>query len=170
MVYVYTGEGNGKTLVAINAAIKCAENSNKIIFTQFLKNDSDSELSLVQKNDKIAVLLPKTFSLDYELLSSKEKIIIEEDTRNHFRKIVELVEKIEIKMIVFDRILDAYQYNILNGDEIKLFLEKNREKIDIILTGECLKDDILKNFSDISEIRTIKGIKEKCYNNTKIYV
>ena len=49
LIQIYTGEGKGKTTAAIGLAIRFAGNGGTVLFTQFLKDSSSSELAVLSQ-------------------------------------------------------------------------------------------------------------------------
>ena len=54
-VHIYTGDGKGKTTAAVGLAVRFAGNGGKVLFTQFLKDGTSSELRILKQIPEITV-------------------------------------------------------------------------------------------------------------------
>ena len=43
-LHIYCGDGKGKTTAAVGLALRCAGSGRQVIFSQFLKDGSSSEI------------------------------------------------------------------------------------------------------------------------------
>ena len=49
LIHIYCGDGKGKTTSAAGLAVRAAGAGKKVIFAQFLKNGSSSEIKILNK-------------------------------------------------------------------------------------------------------------------------
>ena len=47
MVHIYTGDGKGKTTAAVGLSVRFAGTGQKVVFTQFLKDNTSGELKIL---------------------------------------------------------------------------------------------------------------------------
>ena len=62
-VHIYTGDGKGKTTAAVGLAVRFAGNGGKVLFTQFLKDGTSSELRILKQIPEITVYSAKKTSV-----------------------------------------------------------------------------------------------------------
>ena len=68
-VHIYTGDGKGKTTAAVGLAVRFAGNGGKVLFTQFLKDGTSSELRILKQIPEITVYsVPYHMNPSYQLL------------------------------------------------------------------------------------------------------
>ena len=60
LIHIYCGDGKGKTTAAIGLAIRAAGAGRKVLFAQFLKDGSSSELKILRNLENIEVLTCET--------------------------------------------------------------------------------------------------------------
>ena len=56
LIHVYCGDGKGKTTAAIGLAVRAAGAGKKVVFTQFFKDGSSSEIKVLQGVENIQIL------------------------------------------------------------------------------------------------------------------
>lgn len=156
-IYIYTGDGRGKSPAAIGRAVQAAVEGKRVVIIQFLKGkglgDSDflrrmePEIKLFrfEKSDEDFVTLPK------------EKQ--EEEARN-IRNGLNYAKKVlntgECDMLILDEVLGLIDNKIITVEDLKNVLESRDGETDIIMTGISLDKDVSALADYVSEIRTIK--------------
>jgi cob(I)alamin adenosyltransferase len=56
MIYIFTGNGKGKTTAAIGTAIRALGNGEKVLFIQFMKDETiTSETKILRKLENITL-------------------------------------------------------------------------------------------------------------------
>lgn len=160
MIQAYFGNGKGKTTAAIGAAIRCAGCKNSVLFVQFLKNNTSSEIEILETTRGIDVLFCEVCYKLYDNLDEKHTPAL----ANAYNKLLfeDVKEKAKsYQMIVLDEVLDAIEFGYIDEDKFLKFLNELKSHTEIILTGHTL-DEKIANLSDyISEIKQIKHPYEK---------
>ena len=54
-VHIYEGDGKGKTTAAVGLAVRCAGSGQKVLFSQFLKGNTSSELQVLRSIPEVTV-------------------------------------------------------------------------------------------------------------------
>lgn len=49
LIHLYYGDGKGKTTAAVGLCIRAAGNKKRVLFTQFMKDGSSGEISLLKE-------------------------------------------------------------------------------------------------------------------------
>ena len=73
LIHIYCGNGKGKTTAATGLAVRAAGFGKKVVFCQFFKNGTSSELKSFKKLENITVFnCGKSYGL-YHNMSEEEK-------------------------------------------------------------------------------------------------
>jgi cob(I)alamin adenosyltransferase len=178
MIYLFTGDGKGKTTAALGIALRSLGFSRKVLFIQFLKSGDSSENIFFKdiKNIEVKTFGQKGFFLPLEELEKKPflkkmgvKPIGEKD-RELGEEALSLFKKSifgkTYDLIVLDEICPAINFGVVDKEELLKLLKDNQDRKDIVLTGrDCIEE--LKVVADlVTEIKNIKhyyqkGIKAK---------
>ena len=152
-VYLFTGEGHGKSPAAIGEALMRAAMGDQVMIIQFLKGKGliDSEI-LTRLEPEVKIFRFEKSLEGFEDLSSerqKEEIINIKNGINFARKVLTTGE---CDLLVLDEILGIVDNGILSVDELKEMLNQRSENMDVILTGINLNDEIKNIATGISLI------------------
>jgi len=155
-IYIYTGDGRGKTPAAWGRALQAAAEGKKVIVIQFLKGRgmSDSEV-LRRLEPEIRLFHFEKSDENYAELSEekkKEEII---NIRNGFNFARKVLTVGDCDLLILDEVLGLVEKRIVEETELQKLLE-NRRDVDIILTGTYLSDEICFQADEVSRIETVK--------------
>lgn len=154
MIQIYSGDGKGKTSAAVGAAIRSLGDGNRVIFSQFLKDDSSSEINILRSLDGIKVMHAKHNGF-YKTLNEKQ----EEDEKQAMCELLESVineSKNNYQMIILDELLWAYNFEIVDKKVVLDFLRDVNGKFEVILTGRNPEEDLLNIADYVSEVSKVK--------------
>lgn len=63
-IHIYCGDGKGKSTAAAGLAVRCAGSRRKVLFVQFLKDGTSSEIKVLERIPGVEVLVcRKAFGL-----------------------------------------------------------------------------------------------------------
>lgn len=180
LVYVFTGEGKGKTSAALGVATRSLLLDKRVVWVSLYKGE-DWELSEKKLVDKFSNLemqfcgrgfrIPegkKVKNLSEKLkiakIASEHVVIDKASEEEHTRAAEEGLriarEKLEDKpfLLVLDEVLNAVSENLLSASKVLEFLDK-RGETHIVLTGRVGTDPartILAGADLVTECRKIK--------------
>lgn len=157
MVHIYHGNGKGKTTAAVGLAVRAAGAGLEIMFIQFLKNGSSSEIRIIEKIENIKVHYCEECRKFTFQMNDDEKNAV---TEKH-NYMLEQAFKNGADMIILDEFLDAYNKNMLDRSLAEKLITENAENIEIILTGRNPSEKFIETASYISEITAVRHPYEK---------
>lgn len=74
LIHIYTGDGKGKTTAAVGLAVRFAGNGGTVVFTQFLKGNNSSELSILEAMEHIRLIrCEKSFGFTFRMTEEEKK-------------------------------------------------------------------------------------------------
>lgn len=154
MIQTYYGYGKGKTTASVGAVVRFAGCNNKVLFAEFLKDDTSSEINILNSLGNVEVICSDECYKLYDNLNTDRT----ETLTNAYTKLLERIKNkaCDVKMIVLDEILDAIEFGYVNEDELAALLISLKNDCEIILTGHKLTDKIAEISDYISEIKEIK--------------
>lgn len=179
MIYVFTGDGKGKTSAALGIGLRMVGSGQKVLLIQFLKTNLSSENSALEKIDNFDV---KSFGrpgffLPLEMID-KHPELRAEGVSPFESKDFELAQEALLfsqqqssnyDLLILDEINVAVYFHLVHESEVLDFLDKVKKSCHIILTGrQCSQEiieraDLVTNFQEIKHyyqknIKAIKGI------------
>ena len=125
-IYIYTGDGRGKSPAAIGRAVQAAVEGKRVVIIQFLV-----ELSEEKKQEEI------------------------QNIRNGIGFAKKVLTTGECDLLILDEVLGLVEKDIITVDTLKALLEC-RGDTDVILTGITLNDEICVLADEVSKIETVK--------------
>lgn len=155
LVHSYFGEGKGKTTAALGLGIRAIGNGLKVCMIQFLKTMESGEVSAVKALEPdfriYRLESPKGFFFE---LNDEEKNKLKHEVEKEF----ELAERLcgECDVLILDEIFGVLENNLLSIGEVVGFIRNKPERLELVLTGRVLPEEI-KEISDyVSEIKDVK--------------
>lgn len=155
-IHIYTGDGKGKTTACVGLALRCSGAGNQVVFTQFLKDNSSSEIAVLSNLPNLA-FLPNERSFGFTfLMTPEEKEQAAAYYRKHFEDAVALAKKTNATMLVLDELLSVYNENLVDQDAVCKFLREKDPQLEVVISGRDPKPELLELADYVSEIKKIK--------------
>lgn len=166
MVHIYCGDGKGKTTAAAGLTVRMSGSGKRVLFVQFFKSDKSSEINILKSIDNIKTLhLEKNYGR-YKNMSEEIKYQAKFEYTELLKKAMEitLIEKFD--MLVLDEVISAYNYEFVEKEDLKEFLKKYGQKIEIVMTGRNPAEELIEISDYVSKIEKLKhpfdkGIKAR---------
>ena len=156
MVHIYCGDGKGKTTAATGLAIRMAGSGKKVLFVQFFKSDKSSEINILKSIDNIRTLhLEKNYGR-YKNMTQEVKQQAYAEYRNLFKRAIETAVNENFDMLVLDEIISAYNYEFVEREELKDFLDKYGQEKEIVMTGRNPAKELIEMSDYVSSIEKLK--------------
>jgi cob(I)alamin adenosyltransferase len=152
LVHIYCGDGKGKTTASIGLTIRAAGSGMRVLFAQFFKNGSSSEMNAMKLIPNInCIFTDKTFGF-YKTMSipEKERSVIE---NNHLlSNAISCADNYDL--IIFDEIISAYNYGTIEKAVLTDFIKNT--KCEIVMTGRNPAGELIDLSDYVSEVKKIK--------------
>ena len=155
-LYIYTGDGRGKSPAAMGRAVAAAAEGQHVVIIQFLKGKGLGESEFLRRMEpEIKLFHFEKSDENFEQLSEEKK---QEEIMNikngiHFAKKVLTTGGCDL--LILDEVLGLIDQRIVTVEEMKDLIEM-RGDMDLILTGINLNDDICVMADEVSKIETVK--------------
>lgn len=154
LTHLYFGDGKGKTTTAIGLAVRAAGSGMKVAFVQFMKGCETSEINMLKILPNICVFRSNMDFGFFSTMSDDEK---ERITQIHNLLMEEAVEYLGTEgMLVLDEVTHAINFELINCERLREFIEGKPKCIELVMTGRNPKDYLIDAADYISEIKKIK--------------
>ena len=154
LIHIYCGDGKGKTTAATGLAIRAAGAGKNVVFTQFFKDGSSSEIKVLQSVTNIQVLHCDTVRGFWKRMSDAQKAKVSADYGQFLHEVIQLARNADL--LVLDEILSACNHGAVSEAAVADFLRSKPEYLEVVLTGRNPSDALLKLADYVTEMRKIK--------------
>ncbi len=167
LTIVYTGKGKGKTTAALGIALRATGYEKKICMIQFIKGswhygEMDSSKRLEPEFEMIPA--GKGFVGIIDDTSPKEEH--EKIAKEAIQTSNEKIQSGNYDIVILDEINYAVNLGLISVDDVLNLIESKPKKLDLVLTGNHVRDEIIEEADLVTEMKEIKhpfqkGIKAK---------
>ncbi len=158
MIFLFTGDGKGKTTSAIGMGVRAVGAGRKVLMIQFMKSGDSSEIKTIKEMNNFQVESFGQKKFIDKNNNSKEDLLLAEKA---FKRAEEAVKKGECDLLILDEIAVALYFKLLDSKEVLGFLKENGKKMDIVLTGRKCSEEI-KEMADLAtECKEVKHYYNK---------
>ena len=156
LVHIYFGDGKGKTTASVGLAVRCAGAGGKVLFSQFMKDGSSSEISVLKQIDGITVTDGYSKAKFTRFMTDEEHIEAREYYSNEFERVTKKAEDEKFDLLILDELINAVDKNYVELDKVIEFIENKPEGLEIVMTGRN-PDRKLFDYADyVSDVIKIK--------------
>lgn len=154
MIHLYYGDGKGKTTAAVGLAVRAAGAGMRVLFAQFFKDGSSSEIRVLSSLPGVETVHPDLHYGRYRTMNDGQRAAIGENYRVLFAQIAGRAA--EFDLIVLDEAVSAYGYGALDRTAVTDFLRAEGRKREIALTGRGPAPELLELADYATEMRKEK--------------
>ena len=158
-VFVYYGNGKGKTSLAIGRGIRQLGQGHSVTMIQFMDYDNKTEITPLKKlePDFRVFCFEKARDCIDETDECVKKEILNE-IRVGFTFAKKILETGECDILILNGILDALEKGYISVEEVQSALCKRASYMDVMLTGEHINAEVFE-YADF--VYTITAEKEE---------
>ena len=128
----------------------------KVVFTQFMKNNSSNELKILEKIDNIHMLFcDKEFGFVWNM-TEQEKEDAKKEYTKQFEKAIDYAVKNNCDMLIMDEFMSCFELQFVDNNKALEFLRNKPEKLEVVLTGRNPSDELCELADYITEMKKIK--------------
>ena len=133
MIHLYYGKGKGKTTAAAGLAVRAAGAGMRVLFAQFFKDGSSSEIEILKTLPGVETLHSAAHFGRWRTMNDEQRNEIGESYRAMFSEIASRAG--DFDLIVLDEAVSSYAYGALDREAVLHFLRTEGERREIVLTG-----------------------------------
>jgi cob(I)alamin adenosyltransferase len=151
LIYLFTGNGKGKTTAALGNAIRALGYGEKVVVIQFMKKWETGEKKFFESHGYEFHQFGRKEFVDFRNPSDEDKKLAKEG-------LAFAEEKLKEKpfLLVLDELNVAVAANLLSVEEALQFLEKIPEETNVIITGRYAKKELIEKADLVTEMKEIK--------------
>lgn len=169
LIHLYYGDGKGKTTAAVGLCIRAAGNKKRVLFTQFMKDGSSGEISLLKELPGTEVLWGNVPYGFYSRMDDEEKRLFAKEQEKLFQKILERIEETEktsvqdgvSMLLVMDEITYAYGFRLIDRVRLEDLLNNKPDFLEIVMTGRNPERFLVDVADYVTEMKCEKHPFEK---------
>lgn len=168
MLYIFTGNGKGKTTAALGSALRAVGEGKKVLMVQFIKgpwkSGEDESQKLLAPDFKLVKMGKGFVGILGDSLPREEHEQAAEDALSFAMR---EMESGNWDIIILDEVNNAIQLNLITKEKVISFVNETKEKLEhLILTGRDAPQELIELADLVTEMQDIKhpydkGIKAK---------
>ncbi len=157
LVYIYSGDGRGKSPAALGKAVMMASQGKRVVIIQFLKGKGLTESEFLSRLEpEIKIFSFAKMNAGFDSLSPEEKADEVYNIKNgmHFAK--KVLATGECDLLILDEVLGLIDNGIITVDDLGQLLQARCESMDVILTGNSVNDEACRLADEVSRIENYR--------------
>ena len=153
-IHIYYGDGKGKTTAAVGLAVRAAGSGLKVLFFQFLKDNSSNERKILEALRGVTCLPGREPVKFVSKMNGDERI----EFRHYNNKALDEIIKFcgPFDMLILDEALCALNLEVLSEEKLISFIQHKPRGLEIVMTGPRLPDNLLEMADYVTEVRKVK--------------
>lgn len=155
LVYIYAGDGRGKSPAAIGRAVQAAVAGKNVVIIQFLKGRGLEDSDFLRRMEpEIKLFRFEKSDENFEQLPEDRKQEEISNIRNGMNFARKVLVTGECDLLILDEVLGLIEKEIITVEDLKNILAC-REDTSVILTGIKLNDEICSLADEVSRIERL---------------
>ncbi len=155
LIHIYCGDGKGKTTAATGLAVRAAGAKKKVVFAQFMKDGSSSEICMLKELRGVEIFVCSTCYGFFQNMNEEQKVIACRSYSELFERVKERIRK-DVDVLVLDEAMAACKCCAINEAELIELLKKKPESLEIVLTGRAPSQELVELADYVTEMKKLK--------------
>lgn len=135
LVHIYCGDGKGKTTASVGLAVRAAGAGKRVLFIQFYKDGSSSEIGVLKSIPGITVRVCPTKYGFYKRMTPEQRAQAAADYTSLLRGA--LAEAENADLLILDESISACNHGSIPEAELIGFLKNRHSGLEVVLTGRA---------------------------------
>lgn len=154
LIHLYCGDGKGKTTAALGLALRAAGAGKQVVFTQFFKDGSSSEMEPLAALPGVLVFHADTVRGFYRNMTPSQREQAGKDYTALFRQVTQAAQ--EADLLILDEIVSACNRGVVPEKLVTDFLREKPARLEVVLTGRNPSAALLELADYITEMRKLR--------------
>lgn len=155
LIHLYCGDGKGKTTEAVGLSVRAAGAGKRVLFAQFLKDGSSSELNILRALQNVEVACCEQNFGFFRSMDEQTKAA----ARLTYSALLEDVMRKSadgVDLLVLDEAVAACNHGLIEEATLIDFLRRRLETLEVVLTGRNPSQHLLDAADYVTEMRKCK--------------
>ena len=161
LIHAYFGEGKGKTTAAVGLALRAAGAGLRVLFVQFFKDGSSSEVKVLRTIPNVSVLVCETPYGFYKFLSDEDRAAASADYTALLDSALTQAREGGYGLLVLDEVFAACKSGAIPEGKVSAFLETKPEGLEVAMTGRDAPPALLYHAAYITDMHNKRHPFEK---------
>ena len=153
LIHLYCGDGKGKTTAAVGLAVRAAGAGKQVVFTQFFKDGSSSEVESL-KLLGIRTIHAQTVKGFYRAMNEQQRQQARQDYTALFRQVTDAAK--DAGLLILDEIVSACNRGVVPEGLVVDFLQNKPSALEVVLTGRDPSPALVELADYITEMRKLR--------------
>ncbi len=155
LIHLYCGDGKGKTTAATGLALRSAGAGRRVIFTQFFKDGSSSEVKALRAVPGVTVrVCDMQHGFFRDMDDEGRQKAVADYTALFESAAAEAADGADL--LVLDEAVSACNHGMIPMDALLRFLREKPEGLEVVLTGRDPAPELLAAADYVTEMRKIR--------------
>lgn len=159
MIYLFTGEGGGKTIAALGLALRSIGHKHRVVIIQFMKGRKD-----VGEYKAARRLKPYLKVYQFGGRGFVDPHNPSKDDKARARRGFEFARKVlkqKPDLLILDEINLAIAFGLLEVKEVVKYLKTVPRSLDVVLTGRRASTRLYKLADGVSVVKKVKHVFDR---------
>ena len=158
MIYIYSGEGHGKSPAALGKALQTACRGENVVIIRFLKGRGLSDSDFVKRLEpEIKIFRFEKSDENFVNLSEERKSEEIGNIKNGLNFAKKVMNTDECSLLILDEVLELLDNDIISVQELRTLLLCKPEGMDIIMTGTTSNDEAYPLADEVTKVETVRS-------------
>ncbi len=155
LIHIYCGDGKGKTTAATGLAVRAAGAKKKVVFAQFMKDGSSSEIGMLKELRGVEIFVCSTCYGFFQNMDEEQKVVACRSYSELFERVKERVQE-GVDLLLLDEAMAACKCSAIKEAELIEFLKGKPEELEVVLTGRGPSQEIIELADYVTEMKKVK--------------
>ena len=154
LIHIYCGDGKGKTTAAVGLAVRASGAGKQVVFTQFFKDGTSSEVENLRNLPGIRIFHADTVKGFYRSMTPQQRETAKTDYTALFCKVTAQAQCADL--LILDEMISACNRGVVPEALVLAFLENKPEGLEVVLTGRDPSQALQERADYMTEMRKLR--------------
>lgn len=155
LIHIYWGEGKGKTSAALGLALRAAGAGMRVLFVQFLKDGSSSEIALLERLGIETACCPDIQKFVFQMTEA-ERLQAGEEYSRLLSAAISRCREADMGLLVLDEVIPACNLGLVSETALADFLRSKPRELEVALTGREPSPALLELADYVTEMKKLR--------------